>query len=269
MSDWEEEEEDYPLPLCFDSSADRRYFSARSLAKLCAVGTVREIQMFLTLSNISVHEALDVGCEPIGWSCLMYACLGQNRGAISYLLSLNSNPNFCTTDGLTPLMVVVAASDPPFSENDVRCAKILVRKGARVSNLPTYEGRTLLTMAVSKGVMDLVIFLWDKGARVNQTDARGETPLNIAVAGNMLQMVELLITLGANPRIRNLDGNGSLDLAAGIDNPNGAAKMIEYLKFHERVEKDLEKEDDDDDAVSYECERNNSSRSFLKSDVFM
>lgn len=56
----------------------------------------------------------------------------------------------------------------------------------------------------------------EKGDKVNQQDARGITPLGVAVGFNRLQAVEFLLQNGADVTLTDKKGNTVLHYAAGM-----------------------------------------------------
>jgi len=113
--------------------------------------------------------------------------------------------------GLTPLLYAAR-------EGCVDCARILAAAGADL-NLADPEAISPLLMAVTNTRWDLAKFLIDKGAETNTWDFWGRTPLYAAVDLNTiprggrpdrpaldpttsLQIIEQLLTAGANPNAR-------------------------------------------------------------------
>jgi len=69
--------------------------------------------------------------------------------------------------------------------------------------------------------------LIEHGARVNEQDAFGRTPLHIAVAINDDTMIRLLVENGANPCIKNNSGETPLDIALKLRNCFAVLALLE------------------------------------------
>ena len=91
----------------------------------------------------------------------------------------------------------------------LRCAKWLLNHGADV-DAQTVAGRTPLHMAGGPGMLWL---LAAEGADLNAQDSKGRTPLHQAMYGGALEKAEILIVLGADPRVPNRQGKTPLQVA--------------------------------------------------------
>lgn len=114
--------------------------------------------------------------------------------------------------GAMPLHSVAASS------GSVRIAEMLLLAGADVNGCD-YNGETALMWAAMAGHTDLVAFLLDSGARINDMDKLpGYTALIQAAIGGHLPVVKLLVARGADTeyRVRNrLNAAGWARLTGG------------------------------------------------------
>lgn len=94
------------------------------------------------------------------------------------------------SSGQTGLHIVVARRDTVW-------LRFLLQKGAD-ANLADREGVTPLMIAATVGYVDGAQALLDGGARIGQTNGRGETALHRAVQNRDLAMVRALIAAGAD-----------------------------------------------------------------------
>ncbi len=86
---------------------------------------------------------------------------------------------------------------------------------------------TPLQKAAEKGDLQVARALVAAGARVNDTDGSGRTPVHYALASH-LDMVRLLIEKGADVNIRDAEGASPLDDAVWNGNLDAAAVLIAH-----------------------------------------
>lgn len=112
-------------------------------------------------------------------------------------------------DGRTPLMHAVLAEDA-----DVEFVKFLISEGADVNVRDKSQTWTALHFAARDQKLQIVEVLLDAKAEVDPQDTFGNTPLWRAVmSGGSQKVVELLVSRGANPELKNLSGVSALDVA--------------------------------------------------------
>jgi len=153
------------------------------------VSNSRDIAKILLDSGANVNHKTKSGCP------LWTACHKSNVDLVQLLLDRGADPNPTTWESsnqpfqrLVPLCIAAAA-------NNTKMIEVLIVAGASVSN---GDGmcKTALHYAVVAHkvffatetvrlaqILPMVILLLERGADVNALDARGETPLAIAVAG--------------------------------------------------------------------------------------
>ena len=116
-------------------------------------------------------------------------------------------------------------------EGRLDIVKYLVEQEANV-NQADKDGDTPLNWAAKKGHLDIVEYLVEHRADVNQANKYGDTPLISAVRNGHLNVVKYLIEHGADFYKRNNDGNTPLYLA----DKRGHSNIVEYLRNLERLQ---------------------------------
>lgn len=91
--------------------------------------------------------------------------------------------------------------------------------------IPTMSG--FMRMAIIAGVESAVRIHIDRGDNLNARDARGHTPLMLAAARNKPNICKLLLDAGADPLLKNPDGNDALFIA----NAAGAYEVVSILEL--------------------------------------
>jgi ankyrin repeat protein len=80
------------------------------------------------------------------------------------------------------------------------------------------NGMTLLHAAAEHGALEIVLFLLDKGAKINEMSDWGDTPLHRAVLYGWVGVVEALLRRFADPRIENSQHKNPLYYAYNFNN---------------------------------------------------
>ncbi|MCY4402059.1 MAG: ankyrin repeat domain-containing protein [Candidatus Poribacteria bacterium] len=115
----------------------------------------------------------------------------------------------------------------------------LLKLGADI-NVQSRKGKTALHSASKAGFVKVVNLLIEKGAKIDATDNRGETPLFEAIRSTIKDRVKLYITLdtlltkGANPNFKNNRGLTPLQVAQQKQRTD-TDKIVEILKKHGAV----------------------------------
>jgi len=89
--------------------------------------------------------------------------------------------------------------------------KLLIAKGSAINEKTPY-GWTPLHQASTKGFIDVVQILLEKGASINR-DNDGKTPLHIACIKSHLEIIKILLDNGVNLDIVDAHGKKALEYA--------------------------------------------------------
>jgi ankyrin repeat protein len=166
------------------------------------------------------------------------AAAGNDTETIRMIIAAGVDVNAANVLGMTPLIGSAG------SNGNVQAVKILLAKGAHVnavavapflypgvapkSGVPTLGSITALGMAAPFGSPELIKALLDAGADVNVKDARGMTPLMLAVGTDHQDpaVIQMLLDHGANLEHKSILGETAHDWARKIALPAG----IQLLK---------------------------------------
>ena len=141
-------------------------------------------------------------------------------------LSHGADPNRNLVDEHKSILASVAESE----KGTVKMAELLIGHGALV------KGSGAIVMAAEEGKLDMVKFLLEEGAEIDEmgiehpTDPRFiedvGTPLHRAVVGSHSDVVRFLLAKGADVGARDGRGRLALDLATGT----GEKAIVEMLE---------------------------------------
>ena len=166
---------------------------------------------------------------------LLAASSSSNAEMLRYLLDKEARMDVKDAAGRTALMNAAG-------QGNIESIKLLLAKGADVKAVSDKEpfpkvkngtialgSFTALNLAVIFGTPERVKLLLDAGARVNQPDARGMTPLMLAIACDHSnpETVRLLLERGADPKIKSSAGEDAYDWAKKFRN----AENLKALKI--------------------------------------
>jgi ankyrin repeat protein len=159
---------------------------------------------------------------------------------VKLLISKGAKVNDRNKDGQTPLIAAVFNSDPSI-------VKTLLSKGAEIDKKHSnnYPNQTPLTIAISRQEFDMVELLIAKGAGINERNKDGQTPLMVAIATGdnnraseyspqefikpefkltldknqaIPKTIELLLNRGADPNLRDINGDTALHFIGKLGN---------------------------------------------------
>ena len=103
---------------------------------------------------------------------------------------------------------------------------LLLERGADVNFTKAYVDRSAFMEAANSGNPVIMKQLVERGAKINETDRQGYTPLHYACTWGHVEAVKLLIKLGANPDIRNVLGVTPMMVAT----QNAHSEVVQILK---------------------------------------
>lgn len=167
-----------------------------------------------------------------GFTYLLYAIFLERYDIVRVLLELGADPNQLSVvkhpDGsiekLTPLVCV--CRNHWYS---IKYIKLLVEKGANVND--TIVSPPLVTCIMNSGKdQKKVRYLIENGANINQVFG-DYTPMQHAVLGRRLDLVDLLWSYGANPLYIGKRGNSLAYMVQKIVNKNlGTPEYVNHAR---------------------------------------
>uniref|UniRef100_A0A8H7K4T2 Prion-inhibition and propagation HeLo domain-containing protein n=1 Tax=Bionectria ochroleuca TaxID=29856 RepID=A0A8H7K4T2_BIOOC len=156
-------------------------------------------------------------------SPLFYAVkLGLDNLAVG--LATCTDVNGASSHGRTPLGAAC-------SKGNLKIAKYLTKKGAKVDPPPGSNGVTPLHKASKHGFIELVKFLLREGADIQAFDVHGWTPMALASMRGHLGVITLLLDNGAPVEVCTSDGSSPLILACARGHSHVAKLLLERGAF--------------------------------------
>jgi ankyrin repeat protein len=193
----------------------RKYSVAISVNQLLIIhvglGSIAEVKQDL-------QQGADVNYRIPG-SGLTPLMVTESPEMMALLLQHGADIKATDTDGATVLHHAVLAS------RALELIPLLIRRGAEVNHVATgrngdtplltarqwfFEGRD---RAMGARVIRLLV---QNGAKVNAADHTGYTMLMIAAVNNKPDLLKLMLSLGADPRLQNREGLTALDYARSL-----------------------------------------------------
>lgn len=112
--------------------------------------------------------------------------------------------------------------------NEIDIMRSMLSKNKQYLNIKSFDGTSLLNLAVIGKAHSSVEFLINNGANVNVADEETYTPLVLAASLGDVKMARILISHGAKINYVTLGGETALDRA--IINNGKDSEIAKYLK---------------------------------------
>jgi FOG: Ankyrin repeat len=156
----------------------------------------------IDIVNLLINWGVDKSVYNVqGYDALAYAAENNNADMAKLLINSGANPDralgVATVDG------------------SLEMVKLLLNAGANPNNnaVDRHLAAPLHLAASLTDGSDIILTLIQSGGNVNQTDMYGETPLFIAVEESSAANARLLLENGANPNLKNTNGETTLKKA--------------------------------------------------------
>lgn len=148
-----------------------------------------------------------------GWTPLLVACEQGLTDITKRLIEKGSQVHAMVTDGDAKGRSAIHMLS---YYGEVEVIKMLLDQGVDINLMPEGGGLSALHWAVYNDHHQLMRFLVERGANVNLQAKgfyQGRTPLHYTVSGGKYHMAEYLLTYGADPLFKDLEGMSPIQMA--------------------------------------------------------
>jgi len=181
--------------------------------------TIRMITALLVLAFTASAEEQTKPIKSISQPEIIEAALGGNLAVVEKSLAQGYKPDTPDSEGRTILMYAAFNGQTNIVER-------LIAAGANV-NAQDKTGSTALMFAASGPFASTVQLLLDHGAKINTVDTNEHwSALMWAAAEGQTKVVELLLKNGADPSLKEADGDTAESFAA----KNGHSAVVKILQ---------------------------------------
>ncbi|PVD34087.1 hypothetical protein C0Q70_05350 [Pomacea canaliculata] len=132
------------------------------------------------------HGADPSSFDGEGYSCIHLAAQFGHTAIVAYLIAKGEDVDVLDKTGMTPLMW---ASYRVFGYDPVR---LLLTFGASLNKVDKFHGNTALHWACQTGNHIVIHMLLESGADLNIINAKGQSPLDVAMAAQNMELVRRL-----------------------------------------------------------------------------
>ena len=151
-----------------------------------------------------ISKGVDVNlCNPYGQSPLILAAEENFTNGVEFLIHSGAD---LKRDGISALHAAI-------SRDHLEIAEILVSNGVSLTSIDSSNGWTALDSAALLSSPLTLRWVLDRELEINRRDNGGTTPLIHAAVSGSLEKVAMLLQAGADPHIKDNEGNTALDWA--------------------------------------------------------
>ncbi|XP_052073649.1 uncharacterized protein LOC127711594 isoform X4 [Mytilus californianus] len=186
-----------------------------ALSGSCYMGTI-ELVKWLISRNSDINYCREDGNFPLLW-----ASQEEHVDVVKELLQHSADVNKCSNDGTPPLQIACY-------NNKIEVVHVLLQCDDVDIDLCDDDGCSSLYMASQKGHVNVVKVLLQHSADVNKCSNDGVSPLSIASQNGHVDVVKVL--LQHSPDVNKCDNNGVSPLS--IASQNGHVDVVKVLLQH-------------------------------------
>lgn len=178
--------------------------------------SLKSIAVYEDAMNHDYVQRTKMNAEQIELNRQLYEAVKEGRHeAVKNCIAAGANPYF--EEDLPFHLFADTEQNTPLhiasSKGYLEIVKILAEKGARIDQR-NKKRQTPLHVAVSRAHKAIVNYLLQQGADLNSTDMEGDTPLACAALRGQTEIFKILLEMGASPLSKNNRENTPLHLAA-------------------------------------------------------
>ena len=206
--------------LAEDGKADVNAKSSYGITPIIAAASAGQAD---AISYLVKHGANATATDDLGKTATIYAANYDDPDVLNDLVSMErSTVNLPDNSGNTPL---IYAAQKGYLDN----VKVLLAAHADV-NYQNPSGLSALAAAAAEGDLPMVKWLVKNGkADINIADKNGRTPVSYAVENNRPEVLNFLLTSGANPNLQDKNGVSPL-MNASAKNLQECQKILLHRK---------------------------------------
>ncbi|MBN1550377.1 ankyrin repeat domain-containing protein [bacterium] len=185
--------------------------------------------------------------------CLLHviflvSCMTQERLNELLILSVKECDNILTGQylerGADANATDIKGFSPLHYASSYPVAELLINHGANPNAQNTYLGETPLQSAILSNNRNIVEYLVSRGADVNLTDFSGSSPLHYAAANHHADIIKVLLQNGAKINTTNSNGMSPLHLASAGDCIACVHMLLDYGARNDILDKKNKKPSD-------------------------
>ncbi|MDX9973397.1 MAG: ankyrin repeat domain-containing protein [FCB group bacterium] len=192
----------------------------------------RDNQLEMTELLLRYHARPDIRTGR-GWTALHLAAMKGRIETIEMLIRFGADATITTPEGDNALHLAVTGGDSVVVEEILRDVAAQASKPDAANpnakealmQQANAKGATPFQLAIEKGKWDVVGAMLSGGANPNATTKSGRLPLHEAVRAANYNAITLLMTYGAQPMLRDSSGQTAFDVAAAMNRP----ELTEFL----------------------------------------
>jgi ankyrin repeat protein len=187
-----------------------------SLLFVAANQNKNEVVKFLIEKGANINFQNKSGITPLMAAITSSAYLRQNLELINILINSGADLNITNKNGEHSLHIAILSD---YKNNMFDIIKLLIEKGVDLNIISTLSGYNPLTTSINKKNIEVAKLLIEKGANIDFQNDNGISPLMVAIAGNLYELIKLLIYLNVNIDNKTIDGDTPLIFAVKYKNP--------------------------------------------------
>ncbi|XP_067045027.1 transient receptor potential cation channel subfamily A member 1-like isoform X2 [Acropora muricata] len=179
-------------------------------------GIVHTVDLILQIDGMDLINSVDKDRR----TPLHYAASKGNPQIVKKLLCAGADVNVQDEEEKLPFHLATESGN-------LECVKLLLEANRESLHSLEYRLRTPIYYAVFEGHVEIVRFLLDQGATVNQRDENHLTPLMIAARVNRYHVLVTLLDYGAKLGALSKNRSTALDVAAHFGNSRIVRELLD------------------------------------------